>query len=94
MIQLLKIVSISPLQASLFTLLTNDHFLLSSLPPSFLLLLLCSSSLSLALVKKVKIKKQEYTLKIIDTAGQDEYSIFPPQYTMDIDGFCLVYRYC
>jgi len=30
-------------------------------------------------------------LKLVDTAGQDEYSIFPAQYTMDVDGFCLVY---
>ena len=46
-----------------------------------------------ALTKKVKIRGQEYYLKLVDTAGQDEYSIFPAQYTMDVDGFCLVYRY-
>lgn len=45
-----------------------------------------------ALTKKAKIKGQEYYLKLVDTAGQDEYSIFPAQYTMDVDGFCLVYR--
>lgn len=39
----------------------------------------------------MKIKGQEYYLKLVDTAGQDEYSIFPSQYTMDMDGFCLVY---
>lgn len=27
----------------------------------------------------------------MDTAGQDEYSIFPTQYTMDIHGYVLVY---
>lgn len=27
----------------------------------------------------------------MDTAGQDEYSIFPNQYTMDIHGYVLVY---
>lgn len=27
----------------------------------------------------------------MDTAGQDEYSIFPPQYSMDFDGYVLVY---
>ena len=27
----------------------------------------------------------------MDTAGQDEYSIFPTQYTIDIDGYVLVY---
>jgi GTPase SAR1 family protein len=46
-----------------------------------------------ALTKKTKIRGQEYYLKLVDTAGQDEYSIFPAQYTMDVDGFCLVYRY-
>lgn len=43
------------------------------------------------MTKTVKIKGQEYYLKLVDTAGQDEYSIFPSQYTMDMDGFCLVY---
>lgn len=41
--------------------------------------------------KSAKIKGQEYFLKLVDTAGQDEYSLVPPQYTMDVDGFCLVY---
>lgn len=27
----------------------------------------------------------------MDTAGQDEYSIFPTQYTLNMDGFVLVY---
>ena len=46
-----------------------------------------------ALTKKTRIRGQEYFLKLVDTAGQDEYSIFPAQYTMDVDGFCLVYRW-
>jgi len=41
--------------------------------------------------KNVKVRGQEYYLKLVDTAGQDEYSIFPLQYTMDIHGYCLVY---
>ena len=28
---------------------------------------------------------------MVDTAGQDEYSIFPTQYSLDIDGYILVY---
>jgi len=41
--------------------------------------------------KNVKVRGQDYYLKLVDTAGQDEYSLFPIQYTMDIHGFCLVY---
>ena len=28
---------------------------------------------------------------MVDTAGQDEYSIFPTQYAVDIHGYVLVY---
>ncbi|CAG2103505.1 unnamed protein product [Medioppia subpectinata] len=42
-------------------------------------------------VKNVKIKGQEYGLRLVDTAGQDEYSIFPQAYAIDIHGYCLVY---
>ena len=28
---------------------------------------------------------------VVDTAGQDEYSIFPTQYAVDIHGYVLVY---
>ncbi|XP_001950355.2 GTP-binding protein Rheb homolog [Acyrthosiphon pisum] len=42
-------------------------------------------------VKTTKIKNQEYDLKLVDTAGQDEYSILPIQYSMDIHGYVLVY---
>ncbi|KAH7951814.1 GTP-binding protein Rheb [Rhipicephalus sanguineus] len=41
--------------------------------------------------KTVKLKGQEYNLKLVDTAGQDEYSIFPQSYSMDIHGYVLVY---
>ena len=47
----------------------------------------------LAFNKNIKVKGQEYSLKLVDTAGQDEYSIFPHEYAMDIHGYCLVYRY-
>jgi Ras family protein len=43
-------------------------------------------------VKNVKVKGQEYSLRLVDTAGQDEYSIFPQAYAIDIHGYCLVYR--
>lgn len=45
------------------------------------------------LYKSIKVKGNLYNLKIVDTAGQDEYSIFPHAYAMDIHGYCLVYRY-
>merc|ERR1712080_259101 len=39
----------------------------------------------------MKIRGQEYEVLVVDTAGQDEYSLFPTQYTVDIDGYVLVY---
>ncbi|SPP84387.1 blast:GTP-binding protein Rheb homolog [Drosophila guanche] len=41
--------------------------------------------------KETKVNSQEYDMKLIDTAGQDEYSIFPVQYSMDFHGYVLVY---
>jgi len=41
--------------------------------------------------KRAKIRGQDYCLKLVDTAGQDEYSIFPSLYAIDIHGYCLVY---
>ena len=41
--------------------------------------------------KTMKIQGQEYEVLVVDTAGQDEYSIFPTQYTTGIDGYVLVY---
>ena len=37
------------------------------------------------------MKNQEFELFVVDTAGQDEYSIFPTQYAVDIHGYVLVY---
>lgn len=34
---------------------------------------------------------QEYEVKLVDTAGQDEYSILTTHYSMDIHGYILVY---
>nr|QND78260.1 Ras superfamily small GTPase [Cyrtorhinus lividipennis] len=41
--------------------------------------------------KTTRIRSQDYDLKLVDTAGQDEYSIFPTQYSMDVHGYVLVY---
>lgn len=41
--------------------------------------------------KDVNIRGQAYELKLVDTAGQDEYSIIPQSYVMDIHGYILVY---
>lgn len=38
-----------------------------------------------------RVNSQDYELKLVDTAGQDEYSIFPLQYTIDVHGYVLVY---
>ncbi|KAI8520774.1 PREDICTED: GTP-binding protein Rheb-like [Branchiostoma belcheri] len=41
--------------------------------------------------KTIKVRGQEFNLQLVDTAGQDEYSIFPQAYTMDVHGYVLVY---
>ncbi|KAJ8986287.1 hypothetical protein NQ317_009997 [Molorchus minor] len=41
--------------------------------------------------KSTRINSQVYELKLVDTAGQDEYSIFPSQYSIDVHGYVLVY---
>lgn len=41
--------------------------------------------------KTFKINGQEYALQLVDTAGQDEYSILPQSYFINIDGYILVY---
>ena len=33
----------------------------------------------------------DYELYLVDTAGQDEHSIMPPEYSIDIHGYVLVY---
>jgi Ras family protein len=42
-------------------------------------------------VKNVVYKGQDYIIQVVDTAGQDEYSIFPSSYTVNIHGYLLVY---
>ncbi|XP_032816272.1 GTP-binding protein Rheb-like [Petromyzon marinus] len=41
--------------------------------------------------KNLTVNGQEFNLKLVDTAGQDEYSMFPQTYSMDIHGYVLVY---
>ena len=37
------------------------------------------------------MKGSQYELLLADTAGQDEYSMFPAEYSADVDGYVLVY---
>ncbi|XP_036790759.1 GTP-binding protein Rheb isoform X3 [Oncorhynchus mykiss] len=46
---------------------------------------------SVAFTKMITVNGQEYHLQLVDTAGQDEYSIFPQTYSIDINGYILVY---
>ncbi|XP_077302176.1 ras homolog enriched in brain [Arctopsyche grandis] len=41
--------------------------------------------------KPIRLNSTDYEVKLVDTAGQDEYSIFPAQYSMDFHGYVLVY---
>jgi len=41
--------------------------------------------------KVIKFKNEEFSTEIVDTAGQDEYSIFPRQYAVGFHGYVLVY---
>jgi len=41
--------------------------------------------------KNWRVKGQDFELKLVDTAGQDEYAIFPAQHAIDMHGYILVY---
>lgn len=41
--------------------------------------------------KSIKIRNQDYDLEIVDTAGQDEYSILNSKHLIGIHGYMLVY---
>ncbi|KAI3370146.1 hypothetical protein L3Q82_024942 [Scortum barcoo] len=41
--------------------------------------------------KLVSVNGQDFNLQLVDTAGQDEYSIFHQSHSMDIHGYVLVY---
>ncbi|XP_065053988.1 GTP-binding protein Rheb-like [Rhopilema esculentum] len=40
---------------------------------------------------RIKHKGQEYQIDLVDTAGQDEYSMISQAYTVDVHGYVLVY---
>ncbi|XP_059143323.1 GTP-binding protein Rheb homolog [Physella acuta] len=41
--------------------------------------------------KTTRVGGQDYELHVIDTAGQDEYSVIPQSYFININGYVLVY---
>lgn len=41
--------------------------------------------------KIVNVRGNDYELFLVDTAGQDEYTIFPTEYSVDVNGYILVY---
>eukprot|EP00127_Corallochytrium_limacisporum_P000740 Clim_evm26s25 gene=Clim_evmTU26s25 len=41
--------------------------------------------------KTMTIRGKTYSVEIVDTAGQDEFSIFPSTYAVGIHGYILVY---
>eukprot|EP00696_Hemimastix_kukwesjijk_P005481 gnl/Hemi2/16919_TR5621_c0_g1_i1.p1 gnl/Hemi2/16919_TR5621_c0_g1~~gnl/Hemi2/16919_TR5621_c0_g1_i1.p1 ORF type:complete len:205 (-),score=46.55 gnl/Hemi2/16919_TR5621_c0_g1_i1:67-681(-) len=41
--------------------------------------------------KVIRCGKDEFVTEIVDTAGQDEYSIFHDTYSVGVDGYVLVY---
>lgn len=41
--------------------------------------------------KTMKIRGQEYNVEILDTAGQDEFSIINQKHLIGVDGFILAY---
>jgi len=44
-----------------------------------------------AFTKTVQVAGQDYQLELIDTAGQDEFSIVSQSHSMNLDGYVLVY---
>lgn len=41
--------------------------------------------------KTVRVNSQDYEIRLMDTAGLDEYSLFPSQYSIDVHGYVIVY---
>eukprot|EP00736_Rhodelphis_marinus_P008862 Rmarinus@m.23406 len=41
--------------------------------------------------KDVRYSGTEYSIEVVDTAGQDEFSILPQQYAVGIHGYLMVY---
>lgn len=43
-----------------------------------------------AFKKTISVKGSQYELSLVDTAGQDEYTMFPTEHSVDINGYVLV----
>jgi len=41
--------------------------------------------------KNLRINSTDYELILVDTTGQDEFSMFPSHYSLDVHGYVLVY---
>uniref|UniRef100_A0A8C0GM06 RHEB like 1 n=1 Tax=Chelonoidis abingdonii TaxID=106734 RepID=A0A8C0GM06_CHEAB len=41
--------------------------------------------------KMLMVGKDEFHLQLVDTAGQDEYTILPPSFSIGIHGYLLIY---
>ncbi|GJJ68629.1 hypothetical protein EMPS_00975 [Entomortierella parvispora] len=48
-------------------------------------------TISRTISKLLTFRGQEYEIQIMDTAGQDEFSIFNGRYALDVHGYVLVY---
>ena len=57
----------------------------------FLRIQKCKIQLFSAFNKTVNVGGNQYDLHLVDTAGQDEYTIFPAEYSVDVHGYVLVY---
>nr|AVV26982.1 GTP-binding protein Rheb isoform 2 [Entosiphon sulcatum] len=49
------------------------------------------STVDQTLVKRLKVRGEEFHLSVLDTAAQDECSLFQPQYSIGTQGYILVY---
>lgn len=72
---------------------SEQHLKIKTKKSTLQLLSLCSfaSLSSPAFSKHTKVGGQEYNLFVVDTAGQDEYSVIPQSYFININGYVLVY---
>ncbi|KAM8866911.1 ras homolog, mTORC1 binding like 1 isoform 1-T1 [Synchiropus picturatus] len=69
----------------------NSKFQFISILSDFFHINLFLCYVSLAFNKMVSVHGQDFNLQLVDTAGQDEYSIFPQSHSLDIHGYVLVY---
>jgi Ras family protein len=51
----------------------------------------CFSTIESTFNKSLRYKGQEYAAEIVDTAGQDEFSILNSKHAVGIHGYVLVY---